>query len=224
MFGFASVAQLSFDIRSQVHRIPRDVDLVVGIPRSGMIPAYLIGLFRNKLVVDLETFLANGSAGHGTTRAVGATGRELMAARHVLLVDDSLASGGSMRSCVDRVRKSPFAGRMTTCAAIVDPSMGGAVDVFFRRNAATSHLRVERLSPSRGEKLLLRLGWCSVRRPVRSRERRWPLLSRVSAQRAPALHPDAAHRPHRFPHVWRSTGASPRNGWRQTACPTERCT
>lgn len=132
MIGYESVAQLSADIRAKLHLVPRDVDLVVGIPRSGMIPAYLIGLFINKLVVDLETFLANGAVGHGSTRSVGVEIPEPLGAKHILIVDDSLTSGTSMQSCVERVRASSFAGRMTTCAVIVIPSMAGAVDLWFK--------------------------------------------------------------------------------------------
>ena len=135
MFGYESVAQLASDIREHIHRVPRDIDLVVGIPRSGMIPAYLIGLYVNRLVIDLETFLANGATGHGRTRATGAEVGEPWAARHVLLVDDSVSSGESMRRALGRVRSTPFSGRLTTCAAIVLPSMVKGVDLHFREMA-----------------------------------------------------------------------------------------
>lgn len=132
MFGYESVAQLASDIRAKLHAVPRDIDLVVGIPRSGMIPAYLIGLYINRSVVDLGTFLANGSALHGHWRVVGVEVPELWGAKHVLLVDDSVSSGASMRDCVQRVHATPFAGQLTTCAAIVEPSMVSAVDLHFR--------------------------------------------------------------------------------------------
>jgi uncharacterized HAD superfamily protein/adenine/guanine phosphoribosyltransferase-like PRPP-binding protein len=132
MFGYVSIAQLSADIRSKLYVIPRDIDLVVGIPRSGMIPSYMIGLFTNRLVVDLETFLANGQAGHGRTRAVGAKLVAPFAAKHILLVDDSLRTGKSIRACVDRIRASGFTGKVTTCAVIVVPERGSDVDIFFR--------------------------------------------------------------------------------------------
>jgi uncharacterized HAD superfamily protein len=132
MFGYVSVAQLSADIRAKLHAVPRDIDLVVGIPRSGMIPAYLIGLYLNRLVVDLETFLANGVAGHGDTRKVAMDIAAPQAARHVLLVDDSLQSGGSLQRSIERIRASPFSGKLTTCVAIVAPVAGSSVDLFFR--------------------------------------------------------------------------------------------
>lgn len=132
MFGFVSVSQLSADIRAKIHLIPSDIDLVVGIPRSGMIPAYMIGLLMNRLVTDLETFLANGTIGHGQTRKVGKTVAEPLAAKHVLLVDDSAFSGSSMRQCLERVQAAGFAGTITTCAVIVLPGAGTNVDIFFR--------------------------------------------------------------------------------------------
>jgi uncharacterized HAD superfamily protein/adenine/guanine phosphoribosyltransferase-like PRPP-binding protein len=132
MFGYVSIAQLSADVRAKLHTIPREIELVVGIPRSGMIPAYMIGLFTNRLVVDLETFLANGQAGHGQTRAVGAKLVEPFAAKHILLVDDSLRTGDSMKRCVQRVREAGFQGKVTTCAVIVVPEKGVEVDLYFR--------------------------------------------------------------------------------------------
>jgi uncharacterized HAD superfamily protein/hypoxanthine phosphoribosyltransferase len=131
MFGYESVAQLAADVRANAHLIPRDVDLVVGIPRSGMIPAYLIGLLTNKVVIDVETFLANGMPSHGV-RAVTAEVFEPLAAKHILVVDDSLTTGASMRKNIERIKAASFAGRIMTCAVIVIPSMRGAVDIFFR--------------------------------------------------------------------------------------------
>jgi len=128
-----SVAQLSAEIRGKLSLIPGDVDLIVGIPRSGMIPAYLIGLFLNRLVVDIETFLADGTPGHGGTRQVGATLASPLAAKHILLVDDSLASGASLAACVARIVGSRFGGKVTTCAVVVDPGMSNRVDLHFKQ-------------------------------------------------------------------------------------------
>lgn len=131
MFGYMSIAQLSAEIRRKLGLIPNDVDLIVGIPRSGMIPAYLIGLFLNRLVVDLETFLSDGRPGHGETRQVGAKLIRPLGAAHILLVDDSLASGASLRACRERIAQSPFAGKVTTCVVVVDPGMSNRVDLHF---------------------------------------------------------------------------------------------
>lgn len=135
MYGYVSIADLSSDIRAHLHEIPADIDLIVGVPRSGMIPAYMIGLFLNRLVVDLDNFLENGRAGHGRTRRPAAQMASVFDARHILLVDDSLATGLSMQRCLERIQQARFGGRITTCAAIVMPSRHHDVDLWFREVA-----------------------------------------------------------------------------------------
>lgn len=131
MYGYVSVAQLSLSIRSELHRVPADVDLIVGIPRSGMIPAYLIALYLNRMVVDVESFLANGIAGHGFTRQLAKPAARPFDAKHILLVDDSIATGASMQAAAERIRGASFAGKLSLCAAIVAPSQHASVDLAF---------------------------------------------------------------------------------------------
>jgi uncharacterized HAD superfamily protein/adenine/guanine phosphoribosyltransferase-like PRPP-binding protein len=131
MYGYVSFAQLSTAIRTQLHAIPADVDLIVGIPRSGMVPAYQIGLFLNRLVCDIEGFLADGAISHGHTRKLGISLNSLRQAQHILLVDDSIATGGSMQKALARIQESGFTGKISTCAAIVAPSHKGSVQVSF---------------------------------------------------------------------------------------------
>ena len=131
MYGYVSFAQLSNAIRSQLYVIPGDVDLIVGIPRSGMVPAYQIGLFLNRLVCDIDNFIADGSVSHGHTRKLGVALNSLRQAQHILLVDDSIATGGSMQKALARIQESGYAGRISTCAAIVAPSHRSSVDVSF---------------------------------------------------------------------------------------------
>src|SRR5687767_9698358 len=131
MFGYVSFAQLSTAIRTQLHAIPSDVDLIVGIPRSGMVPAYQIGLFLNRLVCDIEGFLCDGAVSHGHTRKLGIALTSLREARHILLVDDSIATGGSMQKALARIQESGYTGKISTCAAIVAPSHKSSVNVSF---------------------------------------------------------------------------------------------
>ena len=131
MFGYVSFAQLSNAIRARLYEIPADVDLIVGIPRSGMVPAYQIGLFLNRLVCDIDSFIADGSISHGHTRKLAIPLTSLHEAQHILLVDDSIATGGSMQKALGLIKESGFAGRISTCAAIVAPSHKAQVNVSF---------------------------------------------------------------------------------------------
>lgn len=131
MFGYVSFSQLSTAIRARLHEIPGDVDLIVGIPRSGMVPAYQIGLFLNRLVCDIDNFIADGAISHGHTRKLGIALPSLRQAQHILLVDDSIATGGSMQKALIRIHESGYSGRISTCAAIVAPSHQNSVNVSF---------------------------------------------------------------------------------------------
>jgi uncharacterized HAD superfamily protein/hypoxanthine phosphoribosyltransferase len=66
----------------------RDFDLVVGVPRSGMIPAYMIGLILNLPVLDIESFIS------GLTPYVGnRIQQKQKKVNKVLVVDDSIIFG-----------------------------------------------------------------------------------------------------------------------------------
>jgi uncharacterized HAD superfamily protein/adenine/guanine phosphoribosyltransferase-like PRPP-binding protein len=130
MIGYMSFAEMSENVRAGSHRVSRDVDLIVGIPRSGMIPAYLLGLYRNLPVVDLPTFIKGGNPENGG-RNMQSDSRTIHDARNILLVDDSILSGSSMRTGVNRIREAGFSGEVTTCAVVVEPSRTEYVDLSF---------------------------------------------------------------------------------------------
>lgn len=80
-----------------------DLDLIVGIPRSGMLAAYIIGLELNLDVTDLSNFTANGTLLHGNTRASRNSLSSVSEAKNILLVDDSIRSGNSMKRAREKI-------------------------------------------------------------------------------------------------------------------------
>ena len=58
--NYRSVNDLNHCIVANLHRLPRDIDLVVGIPRSGVLAASLIALHLNLPLVDLDGFIEGG--------------------------------------------------------------------------------------------------------------------------------------------------------------------
>ncbi len=84
--------------RSDLSRF-RDVDLIVGIPRSGMVPAYMIGLILDIPVMDIESFVSGvqpyvGNRIHGKVNSI----------KRVLVVDDSVKFGGQMKKAKDKLK------------------------------------------------------------------------------------------------------------------------
>jgi uncharacterized HAD superfamily protein len=90
---YRGYAQLAALIHEADMRPFRNYEMVVGIPRSGMIPAYMLALRLNLPVIDLEGFL-NGLEPSGGSRLSGKTFNHIS---RVLIVDDSIRSGSQLK-------------------------------------------------------------------------------------------------------------------------------
>ncbi|CAM3892478.1 phosphoribosyltransferase [Alkalicoccus chagannorensis] len=100
-------------LRQQLHRIrPMKPDTIVGIPRSGMIPAYMLGALLHAPVIDLQTFLENPEEG----------GR-------ILLVDDCIGTGGSLRQVLEAIPANVHS-RLRTCCLYSNQPERTDVDLF----------------------------------------------------------------------------------------------
>lgn len=88
---FKTFQSLASTIRQNIYKLPTNIDLIVGVPRSGMIPAYIIGLFLNKPVCSLPELLNDILPSNGQ-RVLDTDGKY----KKILVVDDSVASGKAM--------------------------------------------------------------------------------------------------------------------------------
>ncbi|MGP3698094.1 phosphoribosyltransferase [Rhodobacter sp. NSM] len=88
--NYRSISDMNRDILRNLHRLPRDLDLVVGVPRSGLLAAQMLGAATGLPVVALDDFLE---------RRTPAAGAE----RRVLVLEDSLSSGIAMQEARDRI-------------------------------------------------------------------------------------------------------------------------
>ena len=100
---YRSVAQLNDRIVDWVPRLPRDLDLIVGIPRSGLLAANLLALHMNLPMTDVEgliegRLLRSGSRTNGSS---GSTGP--FRPHNVLVVDDSICSGSALRKVRNQI-------------------------------------------------------------------------------------------------------------------------
>jgi uncharacterized HAD superfamily protein len=86
-------------IRRNLWKVPQDVDLIVGVPRSGMIPALMIAELLNKRCTDLDTFLEGRETSHGKRGDMMRRGTE----GRVLVVDDASFSGRSIAAVRQRL-------------------------------------------------------------------------------------------------------------------------
>jgi orotate phosphoribosyltransferase len=132
---YRSVADLNADVVSWACRLPADIDVIVGIPRSGLLVANLLSLYLNRPLADVDGLLDNRliSAGNrlGNTEAVLSGDREL----RILVVDDSVWSGGQMNRA--RQRLALLAARHTFLygAVYVVPGAASMVDFYYEKLA-----------------------------------------------------------------------------------------
>lgn len=94
---YRSIADMNATIARNLHRLPGDIDLVVGIPRSGMLAANLLSLTANIQMTDLDSFVAGKIFSSGITKRSTALGRTMAEMRRVLILDDSINGGSAMR-------------------------------------------------------------------------------------------------------------------------------
>ena len=84
-----------------MRRVPSDVDLIVGIPRSGLLAAMLFSLYLNKPVTDLAGLAERRLLDTGKRPLRSGEGDLFDSARRILVVDDCISQGTEM----DRARK-----------------------------------------------------------------------------------------------------------------------
>lgn len=102
--AYRSVSDLSKSILKNICKIPKNIDLVVGIPRSGMLPANLISLYLNKPYTDINSFL------EGKIYACGDRGKFIKKTeiKNVLVVDDSIAHGYAINRAKEQLKNEHF--------------------------------------------------------------------------------------------------------------------
>jgi len=102
--AYRSVSDLSKSILKNIYKIPKNIDLVVGIPRSGMLPANLISLYLNKPYTDINSFL------EGKIYDCGDRGKYIKKTeiKNVLVVDDSIAHGYAINRAKEQLKNEHF--------------------------------------------------------------------------------------------------------------------
>jgi uncharacterized HAD superfamily protein/adenine/guanine phosphoribosyltransferase-like PRPP-binding protein len=115
---YRSIADMNDAIVQNLHRLPKDIDLVVGIPRSGILAANLFCLVTNIPMTDLDSFIDGRIYSSGiSTKRRNALDRDLSSIRRILVLDDSILSGKAMRLARDRLE----------AAGLCDKVMLGAI-------------------------------------------------------------------------------------------------
>ena len=88
---YITLAEMSRTIRDNIWKIPRDIDFIITIPRSGTIAGSIISEFLNVPLIDIDSFVA-GVKPYGGGRLRHYNKKE-HGTKRVLVVDDTVFSG-----------------------------------------------------------------------------------------------------------------------------------
>lgn len=124
---YRNVSDLNKIILKRLSILPRDFDLIVGIPRSGMLPANLLALYLNKPYTDISSFI------NGHIYKAGARGQffDIRDFKKILVVDDSIASGSAILKCRESLKHLESEFMISYAAIYVIPGKEKMVDYFF---------------------------------------------------------------------------------------------
>ena len=92
---YISTNDLNQCIKNNLNKLPKDIDLIVANPRSGILPAIMISLLLNVPICDISVFETNNIYSCGITKKVSHI-NSLSDARRILIVEDSSYSGNSI--------------------------------------------------------------------------------------------------------------------------------
>lgn len=125
--NYRNITDLNNIILKRLNIIPRDFDLIVGVPRSGMLPANLLSLYLNRPYTDIHSFL------NGHIYKAGARSQffDISEFKKILVVDDSVASGSAMIECRESLKHLESKFDIKYCAIYIIPGKEKMVDYFF---------------------------------------------------------------------------------------------
>ncbi|WP_323906308.1 phosphoribosyltransferase family protein [Aeromonas veronii] len=132
MYSYRSISDLASVISKNINIVPIDIDLVVGVPRSGMLPASMIALHLNTPLTDIYSYIDNRPLMAGQTRRVKKNSlSQCNQAKHILVVDDSIASGKSMQTAMSLLSEIKNNVKITYCCIYGVPEAKSIVDIVF---------------------------------------------------------------------------------------------
>ena len=102
---YITLNDLSNTIRNNIWKIPRDIDFIIAIPRSGTICASIISEFLNVPLIDIDAFVG-GVEPYGGGRLRYFYGSERKKTKKVLVVDDTVYNGSSKVKAKEKL--APF--------------------------------------------------------------------------------------------------------------------
>ncbi len=128
--NFKSINDLTIDIYEKLDKIPKDIDLIVGVPRSGMLVASIIALYLNLPLSDINSLANNRIYSLGDTKKNKNWIEKIDDAKKILIVEDSIYTGNSIQKTRTLFFNTSINEKLIYYAAYVTNTSKSFVDIY----------------------------------------------------------------------------------------------
>jgi orotate phosphoribosyltransferase len=129
--NYRSIKTLNQHIIDWIPKLPKNIEILVGIPRSGLLVANLLSLYLNKPLADFESFVNSKIISGGVRFNIASQEDFFKSRRRVLVVDDSLYSGAQMRLAKKTISDANLHHHVQYAAVYITPGNENMVDFFY---------------------------------------------------------------------------------------------
>ncbi len=129
---YRSISDLNDDIVSWIPRLPKDIDLIVGIPRSGLLVANLLAVHLNLPLTDLDGLLNKRmiSGGDRLNRPVTLPSMRKL---KILIVDDIVWTGAQLAIAKEKIALAELSHEIQYGVVYMHSYSAALVDYYYEK-------------------------------------------------------------------------------------------
>ena len=129
--NFRTYEDLSRIISNNLHKIPEDVDLIVGVPKSGLMAASMIALYLNLPLTDIDSLEEGKIYNSGISKVRKNWITKPEDARKILVVDDSSSTGTTLKQTRKKINKLKYKDKIIFLVVLVTEETKSLPDMYF---------------------------------------------------------------------------------------------
>ena len=129
--NFRTYEDLPRIVSNNLYKIPSDVDLIVGVPKSGLMVASMISLQLNLPLTDIDSLESGRICSSGISKRRKNWIKKISEARKILVVDDSSASGITCNKTKEIIKNSKYKDKIIFLVVFVTNKTKKLPDMYF---------------------------------------------------------------------------------------------
>ncbi len=130
--NFRSMGDLNRDLALWSDRLPRDLDLIVGIPRSGLLAGVMLALHMQLPLTDVRGLTEGRLLGGGARLGEVDETSYIASARRILVIDDSVYTGRAIDEARETLAGADIAAPIEFGAVYASPMSISKVDHYYQ--------------------------------------------------------------------------------------------